>query len=252
MVLAAMGWISLTVLRLDRAEVKASRQAVAEESIRLALWRMDSALGPLIAQESQRPYFNYRAFYSAERAYTRMFNEIQPEEVLLPSPLLTFASPSILLHFQIGPDGRITSPQAATGAMRRLAETAYTTPSAIDDSSRQMEKLNGLISADTLFAALPDVTDHSIKLARRMDGALPAPATPDQTASLSARQSQTYRSGVEQQARMGQQRLNMDNYFNPNAAQTTADVSLGAMKPLWMEQALLLARRVSVNDQSYV
>ena len=40
-VLGAMGWTSLTVLRL---EDQARRQAVREENVRLALWRMDSSL----------------------------------------------------------------------------------------------------------------------------------------------------------------------------------------------------------------
>ena len=53
-VLGAMGWVSLTALRLDRSEVEARRQAALEENVRLALWRMDSALGDLIAQENAR------------------------------------------------------------------------------------------------------------------------------------------------------------------------------------------------------
>ena len=97
-VLAAMGWISWTVVKLDRAECEARRQAAVEEEVRLALWRMDSALAPLIARESARPYFVYTPFYPADRAYTRMFAQIQSGEVLVPSPLLTQTSPHVLLH----------------------------------------------------------------------------------------------------------------------------------------------------------
>ncbi|MEN6495085.1 MAG: hypothetical protein ABFD16_12470, partial [Thermoguttaceae bacterium] len=42
--LAAMSWISVTVVRLDAAAAKARRRAVLEENAHLALWRMDSAL----------------------------------------------------------------------------------------------------------------------------------------------------------------------------------------------------------------
>ena len=51
---AAMGWVSWTALRLDDAQRRAAQQAEAEEKVRLALWRMDSALAPVILEESAR------------------------------------------------------------------------------------------------------------------------------------------------------------------------------------------------------
>ena len=111
---AAMAWISLIVVRLDREQQEARRNAALEENVRLALWRMDSALAPLLAQESVRPYFAYSAFYPTERAYTRMFAELRHGEVLVPSPLLTFESPYIRLHFQFGPDGALKVEPAAS------------------------------------------------------------------------------------------------------------------------------------------
>ena len=84
-VLAAMGWISLSAVRSDRAETDARRQAVLEEKVRLALWRIDSALAPMLAQESARSNFANQAFNPP--AY-------------------------VLLYFQVGPDGAFTSPQA--------------------------------------------------------------------------------------------------------------------------------------------
>ena len=50
--LGAMVWISLTTLRLERAEEQARAQAALEENTRLALWRLDSAVIPLLAQEA--------------------------------------------------------------------------------------------------------------------------------------------------------------------------------------------------------
>ena len=43
------------VLRLDAAEAESRRRAQLEENVRLALWRMDSALAPLLATEHARP-----------------------------------------------------------------------------------------------------------------------------------------------------------------------------------------------------
>ena len=53
--LSALGWISFTALRLDRLQQEAQQQAEVEEQVRLALWRIDSSLGPLIIEESARP-----------------------------------------------------------------------------------------------------------------------------------------------------------------------------------------------------
>ena len=100
-VLAAMAWISATALRLDRAERQAQRRAADEERVRLALWRMDSALVPLIVQESARPYFVYAPFHPLGSAYTRRYRQFATNEVLVPSPLLTFASRAVLLHFRL-------------------------------------------------------------------------------------------------------------------------------------------------------
>ena len=73
----AMVRVGNTALSLERAEAKARRQAALEESLQLALWRMDSALAPLMAEESARPYFTYSPLYPAERAFTNMFAEIE-------------------------------------------------------------------------------------------------------------------------------------------------------------------------------
>ena len=115
LVLAAMGWLSATALRLDRAEVEARRQAVLEEKVRLALWRMDSALAPTVAQESARPYFAYLAYFPADRSFNRMFNSRTKGETLVASPLLVETPPHVLLHFQLDAAGNLTSPQLPGG-----------------------------------------------------------------------------------------------------------------------------------------
>ncbi|MCD6406043.1 MAG: sensor histidine kinase, partial [Planctomycetes bacterium] len=117
-VLGAMGWVSLTAVRLTRDRAEAQEQAALEEKVRLALWRMDSRLTSLVARENARPYFAYSAFHPSERAYTRMFAPIKPGEVLVMSAFLTETSPWVLVHFQIGPDGGFTSPEVPAGNMR--------------------------------------------------------------------------------------------------------------------------------------
>ncbi len=152
--MAAMGWISVTALRLDHAEADARRQAALEENVRLALWRMDSALAPLIAQENARPYFVYSSFYPAERPYTNMFAELKKGDVLIPSPLLIKVSPYILLHFQLGPDGELTSPQVPTDNMLDLAEAGYATHENVLEARQHLEELKDIIGAGKKVIAL--------------------------------------------------------------------------------------------------
>jgi signal transduction histidine kinase len=100
--LGAMVWISLTVLRLERAEQQARAQAALEENTRLALWRLDSALLPLLAQEAARPSAPLPGDPGATPAPAR---ETPPE---------------VLLHFQIAPGGDVTSPQKPAGRLDAL------------------------------------------------------------------------------------------------------------------------------------
>ncbi len=124
-VVEGLGWVTWQAVRLARLEREAREQARLQEAVVLALWRMDSELTPVIAEESRRPYFEYRSFYNPERTYTRMWQELQPGEIRVASELLHSPAPFIKLHFQVEPDGTITSPQAPTGNMRDLAESQY-------------------------------------------------------------------------------------------------------------------------------
>ncbi|MBI4903400.1 MAG: HAMP domain-containing histidine kinase [Acidobacteria bacterium] len=57
--LAVMAWGSAKILQLASAEDKARTDAALEESVRLALWRMETALAALVVQENSRPYTAY-------------------------------------------------------------------------------------------------------------------------------------------------------------------------------------------------
>ncbi len=246
--LAAMGWVSVTALRLDRAERDARGQAELEESVRLALWRMDSALSPLIAQENARPYFAYTAFYPVERAYTAMFAKIGKGEVLTPSPLLTQVSPYILLHFQFGPAGELTSPQVPTGNMRDLAELGYATHETILASERRLGQLKAFVSREALLATLP-------RGQRRP--AAPIPPQITQLINNKAIARQQGRSQAEWRAR--RQTISKLAEQAPQQAQGIAadlpradEVLEGLLKPIWRGEALVLARRISIGGKDYV
>lgn len=258
-VLGAMAWISGTVLRLERGM---RGQAHLEENVRLALWRIDSALAPFITQESARPYFTYTPFYPAERAYTRMFAEIEKGDVLVPSPILVQVSPWILVHFQAAPDGLLTSPQVPTGNMRDLAESAYTTHESIDEAARRLAELRRLLKGKDHFRKLEATSPPSLvkvvppaQLPQGWDGQM------QQTAVQKRRSAQEFQARAQSYRQVEDlgniARMQRSAQANDQAPQQSsvstppADQSEGGMEPLWADNALLLARRVVVEGRTY-
>ena len=80
--LGGLAWLSITALHLERDEAEARGRAAQEESVRLALWRMDSALAPFLVREGAR------------------------------TPAQMGAPPRhVRLYFLRGPDGHVSSPQ---------------------------------------------------------------------------------------------------------------------------------------------
>jgi signal transduction histidine kinase len=114
-VAVALIWITVVVFELERAEQQARGATDYEESLRLAMWRMDSWLSVFLAREAGRPHLEYQPFYVQRSAYDRSATERQPGESLTPSPLLTLTSDYLLLHFEIDPVGGVTSPQIPVG-----------------------------------------------------------------------------------------------------------------------------------------
>ena len=60
---ASVGWISAKAIDISRRESQARSDAKLEEHTRLALWRIDSAMAPILARESARSVFAYSPFY---------------------------------------------------------------------------------------------------------------------------------------------------------------------------------------------
>lgn len=142
----ALVWMTIEVLRLERAEAAARAEAAHQESLRLALWRMDSWFSPHLARESARQYFDYQTFRPEELAYTKMLQRLEAEEVLTPSPLLSFDSDLIRLHFETTPDGVLTSPQVPLGNERDLVEATYVDGEKLAVNAGTLDALRGLIT----------------------------------------------------------------------------------------------------------
>ena len=98
--LAALGWATMRMLRMESEGLESAREAEVQERVRLALWRLDAAASPLLIRENSRPPHHFRAFYETEQAFTKGYQQVEKGEVLVPSPLLTERPPHVLLYFE--------------------------------------------------------------------------------------------------------------------------------------------------------
>lgn len=259
----AMGWISASLWRLDHSEEKARQKADMEERVRLALWRMDSAMATLLGREGARPYFAYQSFYSPQRSYTRMFAEIQPGEVLLPSPLLRHVPRHIYLHFQINSAGIITSPQAPTGNMRDLAETGYVSHDRLTSATQRLRELAAIVDPAEIIALLESDEESTPTLpvviaqeqlaqqpgANQMDGMNQSAQQIENTQMLMNSIEYTNRRNISNQNKQsGQPELTWTQGDTP--VQQELEGTL--IRPLWVGREMMLARKIRVEEDTYV
>jgi signal transduction histidine kinase len=235
-----MVWISLTVLRLERAEQDARAQAALEENTRLALWRLDSALMPLLAQEAARPSSQYQA---------------DPGAV---SPLVGETPAEVLLHFQVAPGGEVTSPQVPPSHLRPLA-LRHVSMAVLDQRARRLDALRAALGTADLAGRLPRQPPP------------PAPsvvvAANDQASMQKMKNVQEYVARQQSFAKNSLTTLPVPAPSPLHPAATTAGGWLhpaatsaggwlppreGAPAALWVGDALLLARRVGVGTAVYV
>ena len=154
MMLTAMGWFTATVKSGQVAERKAERAAFADETARLALWRMDSRLATVIAREAGRPYVTYNAFYPAAGALDKKIDNsyanINQGDVIIPSPLLGMEQEEVLLYVQYAADGKATSPQVPVGLLRKNAVPNYCTAQQVETYGHRLAHFSALIPREIL------------------------------------------------------------------------------------------------------
>ena len=92
-VLGAMGWFTATVCAGHAAERRAERAAFADETARLALWRMDSRLATVIAREAGRQHDDHPVAHGARGPDTAVDKPLvsDPLELLVASEALAVA-----------------------------------------------------------------------------------------------------------------------------------------------------------------
>ena len=248
LVLGVMGFLTATVVELDFERRDMERRTAFEERVRLAMWRMDALVAPLVGTESARPYFWYGAFHPAGRAFTRMFGRVEPGEVLFPSPLMASAPRHVRVYFQFGPGGELTSPQVPTGNMRDIAESGYLTHEQVEAAAAKLEEFGGRVRGHELLALLPE--EAPARLGAPAVASAHEPSGGDPVAA-GVRETQRKLSVLEWEARNAA----LQQASSPGAALLNASpesVSIGPVHPVWVGDVLVLARRVELRSTTYV
>ncbi|MHC4608307.1 MAG: sensor histidine kinase [Planctomycetota bacterium] len=240
------------MLALERAEIAARADAAHQESLRLALWRMDSWLASMLAREAARPYFDYEAFYPQDRAYSTLLRPIRPGEPIAPSPLLSYQPDVLSLHFQVGPDGAITSPQVPSESFYYYADN-YLSREQLMSNAAVLDENRGLFNRQDLAQCVTEAES------RAAVEPLPAPvvvaqADQEQAQQLRSKQELSRRKGAVQQTvqQAGQAAQRAPSVQAPEGL----SVVVGSLLPFWIGTSdqgdrLVFTRRVQVGGQSY-
>ncbi|HEX6962066.1 MAG TPA: HAMP domain-containing sensor histidine kinase, partial [Lacipirellula sp.] len=146
---AAMGWLTVHAARVDRERSAARAEALLEQRVSLALWRMDTKLAPLIAEEIARPHTFYEPFIALNTGDAKSGVE------QVPSPLLTSRPENVLLNFTCPTSGEWSSPQCPPLPQRELAVSNGVSPAAIDVSCTRLAELSSKVDVNELIAQLP-------------------------------------------------------------------------------------------------
>jgi signal transduction histidine kinase len=183
-VVPAMVWLTVKAHQLDRAEAAARREvetaraqaveartreelarrrAELEEDVSLALWRMDTWLAPLIAQEATWPYYAYRSFYDVPPS-GKVGKGVVVSDGQLVSPLLNQPSEYVLLHFQVSPDNSVSSPQAPPEHLNPKALDNGTTMASIQTSNYRLVQLKEQVDHERLWSQLPEQSLPSVEI----------------------------------------------------------------------------------------
>lgn len=254
--LCALGWISLEVVDLERRERGAREEQRRAEALRLALWRMDSWFGPQLSAEVARLPREYEAYTPQSEAYTNLLNQIAPGEVLVPSPLLTFQSEVIRVHFEVDEQELWSSPQVPESNSLDLAEaTGCVLPATMEIDRGALGELSAATSYAELLARLGGAESSLNRLAggRSSSG-------PQQLAGVSGTnlKEQTLRTQVVQQTQLSVEQQDNDLPWIAARPQRRTGEKLRSspLVPLWLEGPdgvlLCYGRRVHGSGESVV
>ncbi|MFN0053851.1 MAG: sensor histidine kinase [Planctomycetales bacterium] len=250
LVAAAVGWLSLRALESERSEREGRRQAELEENVRLALWRMDSAMSPFVAQQSATPVLSFSPALSGS-----------PPGLLVESAsAITLALPQVeqvRLYFQVSAKGAWSSPQIPCPP-EGSSDAPPGTPLHVAGAQARLERLRGAGGFEQLREVALPLTESSV------DPQVALGNSPQMTQELP--QPQSTPPALAQRAR-GASEFNVRSQYvianNTVAANSnregvqsgvlrSSESRAGSMAPAVLQGELLLVRRALVDGESVV
>jgi signal transduction histidine kinase len=151
LVIGGLGWVTAAALRLELSD-----------TMRLALWRLDSRVTPALAREDSRPFQHFDPLFVPLPVMNIQGQALPPGSVLEPSPLLNAEMPSwIALHFQTNADGDWQSPQVLSDNLATRFRQAQIRLDLCNVTPQRAELLTALkqYPAGDLFKQLPDLSE---------------------------------------------------------------------------------------------
>ncbi|WP_342375055.1 HAMP domain-containing histidine kinase [Myxococcus stipitatus] len=244
--LAGVVWLSVFALRLDRADRQARESAAREENVRLALWRLDSELLPLVARESAVAVGAYEALSPARGVVDGERQPLQEGRAWVASPLMSGPPEHVLLHFQMAPTGEVSSPQVVEPSLRDLLGVPH--PEVGERVLRhRLEQVSHLLRVVSVREALVKQASSELKQrsSREERRRIPDELQWTKNASEFDARSRSARQAASQNL-AGYN--NVSNIFPKVASPEVAE----DMRALWVEDALFLGRRVQVNGEEFI
>ncbi|MEZ5940092.1 MAG: HAMP domain-containing sensor histidine kinase [Planctomycetaceae bacterium] len=240
---ASAGWFSVRYVRNEEARIQAQLSSEQDQSIRLALWRMDSLVIPLIAAEAAKSPESF---------------ESQGVVFVGDAAPVTNSSRYVLLNFQACTDGSVTSPQVVVSQLAsdpelQQQQVAIEPLNAQERLSELQQSLN-VVELTSLLPEAPVITgqfdvaangyyDNSGSNVFQNDDANP-PAIKGQRSEKVIADYNT------RQVRL--QQLVQQNAISNFAIPISPMTSMGTSQPLWLGGRLLIARRAQIGGLDVV
>jgi signal transduction histidine kinase len=302
LVAGGLGWVTAATLRLEQAQRQARREAELydqrleqerltaaaledhENKLRLALWRLDSLIAPVLAKEDSRPYNHYSAVYVPPQMLRTNGSAWSRGTVLEPSPLLSAELPDwMLLHFQADQESGWRSPQVLSARLTALLRkgpvpmTNVTAPRAqlLADLAQQQPARN-LLAVVQERGTRPPLVDSTLVPANNSvlanNSVSQGPQLAAQGQALDSEYGNRSRRQYETQQQANPKGINEDlsvvarnssrngvDWFSPTDGKVSrgeeVSVALGPMVPLWLDskdqpEQLVLARHVHLGKKA--
>ncbi|MFO0902282.1 MAG: HAMP domain-containing sensor histidine kinase [Pirellulales bacterium] len=272
---AGLGWLTHQTIEVDRAQTLAREQVERDERLRLALWRIDAWLMPLLVAEASRPADDFAPWRDVPGG-----KETGGRRQRSASPLLAQPSPYVLIYFDWTEEGLLASPQTPTDDdLQRFPPLDEARPR-IEAARRSLASLQQMTTFDLLWSQLPEaavepsptlVVQESNRIATNnasqvveslpqqrqalpqeaQQAAIPPPPPGPSQRSQSFQQENDLTSRANVFQALASKGAN-DAWGENRAALGRSAAVEGMSRPLWIGDELLLARRVATEGRMRV